>query len=192
MGSRGVLSRGIPVLKHARKLKSPFSRPGGPSWFFLDSQPPVFLSFALKVLVLPQYEQDYEPTKKLRILAIGESNMASTMEIAFESSGYPSFGGRSFLGGSRNSAPEMPGVRGGGIWDHPLDRISSGICENAARLHRSEHRQYLNDHRQSVRRAATLRFLEKLADLKGQIRHQQATSESPVDTGRHGPPALVA
>jgi hypothetical protein len=83
-------------------------------------------------------------------------------------------------------------MRGGGGRDHPLDRISSGICENAARLHRSEHRQFLKDYQQSVRRAAKLRFLEKLADLKGQIKHKQVTSKSRVDIDRHGPPSLVA
>jgi hypothetical protein len=118
--------------------------------------------------------------------------MASTMEIAFESSGYSSFGGRSYLGGLRKSAPELPGMRGGGSRDHPLDRISRGICENAAKLHRSEHRQYLKDHQQSVRREAMLQVLEKLADLKRQIRHRQVMSKSRVDIDSCGPRALVA
>jgi hypothetical protein len=88
--------------------------------------------------------------------------------------------------------PELPGMRGGGSRDHPLDRISRGICENAAKLHRSEHRQYLKDHRQSVRREARLRLLEKLADLKRQIRHRQVMSKPRVDIDSCGPRVLVA
>jgi hypothetical protein len=50
-------------------------------------------------------------------------------------------------------------MRGRHDWDRRLDRISSGIYENAVRLH-------LREHEQLARRAAVLEFREKLVDLK--------------------------
>jgi hypothetical protein len=48
-----------------------------------------------------------------------------------------------------------------------LDRISSGICENAVRLHRQEHQQL-------ARWAAMIQLQEQIADLKEGIKAKQA------------------
>jgi hypothetical protein len=50
--------------------------------------------------------------------------------------------------------------------DRRLDRISSGIYENAVRLNRQEHQQV-------ARWAAVLQFREKLADLREGIKASQ-------------------
>ena len=50
--------------------------------------------------------------------------------------------------------------------DHSLDRISSGIHQNAVRLHRQEHQQV-------ARWAAVLQFREKLAELREGIKASQ-------------------
>ena len=62
-------------------------------------------------------------------------------------------------------------MRGGCGWDRRLDRISSGIYENAVRLHRREHEQL-------ARQAAVLHLREKLADLKAGIRAIKANVPS--------------
>jgi len=63
-------------------------------------------------------------------------------------------------------------MRGGHSWDLPLDRISSGIYENAVRLH-------LKEHQQLARRVAILQLREKLADLKAGIQAIKAGVLSP-------------
>ncbi len=84
-------------------------------------------------------------------------------------------------------------MRGGRGWDHPLDRIASGIYESAVRLHWCEHQQYRKEHQQSVRRAAALQFREKIADLKEQITQKQAMlTQTPVVIGCDGADILAA
>ena len=54
-----------------------------------------------------------------------------------------------------------------------LDRISSGIYENAVTLHRQEHRQL-------ARWAAMVEFREKVADLREDINARQTYSTAPI------------
>ena len=54
-----------------------------------------------------------------------------------------------------------------------LDRISSGIYENAVGLHRQEHRQL-------ARWAAMIEFREKVADLRQWINARQTYSKAPI------------
>ena len=55
-----------------------------------------------------------------------------------------------------------------------LDRISSGIYENAVGLHRQEHRQL------AARWAAMIEFREKLADLREWINARQTYSKASI------------
>jgi hypothetical protein len=61
----------------------------------------------------------------------------------------------------------MASIKGGTrSLDRSLDRISSGMYQNAVRLHMQEHRQL-------ARWAAVLQFREKLADLREGIKASQ-------------------
>ena len=67
-------------------------------------------------------------------------------------------------------------IEGANSLDRSLDRISSGICESAVRLHRQEHQQL-------SRWAAAFQLREQLAGLREEIRARRAwlkVSMSPV------------
>jgi hypothetical protein len=71
-------------------------------------------------------------------------------------------------------------MRGRHGWDRRLDRLSSGIYENAVRLHRRELRQLAG-------RAAVLQFLQKFAALKAAHKAINASVPSVgfADTSAH-------
>ena len=77
-------------------------------------------------------------------------------------------------------APEVFGMRGRYGWDRRLERLSSGIYENAVRLHRRELREL-------ARRAVVLQFLQKFAVLKAG--HEAIRASAPsvgfADTSAH-------
>lgn len=84
-------------------------------------------------------------------------------------------------------------MRNGRGWNRPFDRISSGIYENAVRLHWREHQQYRREHPQMVRLAMALQFREKLADLKEQIAQRRVMpTPAPVAIGCDSPSILAA
>jgi ketol-acid reductoisomerase len=78
-------------------------------------------------------------------------------------------------------------------WQNPLDRISNGIYRKTVRLHWKEHQQYRRNHRELVRRAASLHLGEKLAQLMEQILQKQAAStQVPAAPGGDAPRILAA
>lgn len=60
-------------------------------------------------------------------------------------------------------APEGVGKKGGRGWHRQLDRISSGIYENAVKLQQRERQQL-------VRLAAKIQYRAHLADLRDEIK----------------------
>jgi hypothetical protein len=88
--------------------------------------------------------------------------MASMVAAAIGSPEYPSFGGPSLVRREHNSHRKCAGL------DRCLDRISSGIYENAVALRRTEHEQL-------VRLAAAFSFGERLTRLREELGAIRAT-----------------
>jgi len=88
--------------------------------------------------------------------------MTAIIGDAFERSEYRFFGELTLRPAGPQLVPPMLIMRGARGWNRRLDRISSGICKNAVRLHRREHQAL-------VRRTAAFHFRAKLAGLKEEI-----------------------
>src|SRR5271157_892382 len=119
--------------------------------------------------------------------AVGQNDMVSTIEVAFESLGTAIPSVDKVSSGGYATRSQDAGMRCGRGWARRLDRISSDMCENAVGLHWREHEQYRREHRQLVRRAAALHLWEKLADLKEQIKQKRDLSTcTPAGMGSNG------
>ncbi len=88
--------------------------------------------------------------------------MTSIIGDAFERSQNGFFGAPTLRPAGPQLVPQISGTRCAWGWNRRLDRISSGICENAVRLHRREHRAL-------IRLTAAFQFRARLAGLKKEI-----------------------
>jgi hypothetical protein len=100
--------------------------------------------------------------------------MATMTAAGFGTLENPFFVGQPSVEQEAQLAPKKHAIRAGRTWSRLVDRISSGICENAVRHHRTEHEHMASQ------AAAALQFRQKLAELKGRLVCKPNTPFPPV------------